>query len=226
MGVGTGSERHLKLAKKTECNIVKGGDAKYRPHCEGHRFKDGSTPWPNEIHHILCEHAIKAFDIEKIPWEDFLYIKRCLHITPWDINQADNLIGLPTKIGLRSKVHRPAILPLNRPCHQVDHNTAKGYTVEVKDWLHTNVWNSLKAAKDAHKVDEKSIKEQLDNGVKHFARVVKKRGERGGGTDICYRNRFETAYKKRWYRPFSMGKKPTELSPGGRNEPQVFTAIR
>jgi hypothetical protein len=104
--------------------------------------------------------------------------------------------------------------PENLPSHQVDHNTRGGYTSEVDKYLTDNVWNSLAAKQAVHEVDVASMKKALEDGSDEFRRRIDDRGQRKGGTKICWQHRFDAAYESLWYHPFSMGKKPSRRYPG------------
>src|SRR2546426_10312046 len=113
--------KHLALPKKCKSVIVRKGN--YRGSCppyQGRNFSTGRTPWGNQVHHILCEHAITDFDLDK---DKFDYIKACLCIAEWDINskkygkQGRNLVGLPLKPAYLKSYGKT---PSNLPCHDVD----------------------------------------------------------------------------------------------------------
>lgn len=212
--------KHLSLPAKCSSVLVRKGN--YRGNCPPHggrKFTDGKTPWRNQVHHILCEHAITDFSVPK---DKFDYIKACLCIAAWDINVANNLVGLPMKsVYIRSGGKTPT----NLCCHNVDHNTSDGYTNEVKKWLHKNIWDTLQANQKDHKVEAKDIAGQLDGCISHFKGILKQRGARNLGTLSSYTKRFDADQAKKWYKPFSMAAKPTHRSPGGRFELKIFKAI-
>jgi hypothetical protein len=227
------NDRHMTVPQDSKSKIAKGSS--YRKNCENHRFPNENKPWPNEVHHILCEHAIKAFSKADIPYEDFLYIKRCLRITDdpggpngkWDIDSPKNLIGLPLKIAVTQKNQ----IDLNLPCHNYDHNTKRGYTWEVKDYLHNRVWKNLKAAQGGHDVQPENIRKQLDNCIEHFKKLLDPankgaRGRRNGGTRKSWERRFEPSQKDRWFEPFSMAKDPTPKRPFSGRKRKVFAAVK
>ncbi|WP_437806607.1 hypothetical protein [Sorangium sp. So ce1078] len=172
----------------------------------------------SEVHHIVCEHSIKLrFNAYKHePTRD--YIEDCLWITDWDINNVNNLIGLPTnqrfRVDWASTSDTSRWTPIDLPSHQVDHNTSDGYTHEVSLWLQKNVWDTLNAAKKQHAVDAAKIKRQLEKGEKHFREELQERGTREPGKLVAWPNRRNAEYAKMWYHPFSMGKKPRHRNPG------------
>jgi hypothetical protein len=201
---------------------------KYRKTCKDPGdFPTGSIPWRNQIHHILCEHAI--LDIEPdndSSGEKREYIDACLCIADYDLNNVDNLRGLPLK---SAYVKSQGTIPQNLPCHNVDHNTVDGYTNEVKEWLHNNIWNTLIDQRKKHETSAKVIVAQLNTCTTTFKGVLTKRGKRGvkpGGTLINWQNRFDPKNEDTWYEPFSMAKTPTKRSPGGRWMPAFFEMIR
>ncbi len=167
-----------------------------------------------QAHHILCNHGIAARkhldDAERVR-----FLEACLKAGDWDLNNKDNLIGLPTnkqfrRIGFNSD-------KLDKLCsHQVDHNTKKGYTKEVVDWLKEEVWDTLEIKKNEHGFEPKDIKDQLEDCTADFTQKLKDRGEREGGTKECWGKRFKGSsdFKKKWYHPFSMAQRPNPRNPG------------
>ncbi|WP_437979826.1 hypothetical protein [Sorangium sp. So ce117] len=185
-----------------------------------------------EVHHILCEHSIETrFGYYKDdPTRD--YIEDCIWITDWDINNANNLIGLPRnrrfRVDWASTSDTSRWTPLDVPSHQVDHNTSDGYTKEVSKWLQKNLWDTLSAAKKQHAVDAAKIKRQFVKGEKHFREELEERGTREPGKLVAWPNRFKEEYEKTWYHPFSMGKKPRHRHPGapGKVATGLFAKLR
>lgn len=220
---------HMTLPARCKSVIDKGSDSNYRPNCppyevNGRKFTSGSTPWANEIHHILCEHAISDFDDTMGP-EKLEYIRDCLCDADWDINDKNNLIGLPEK---SVYVNSRGTTPVNLPCHTIDHNTADGYTNEVLAWLHSNIWESLTITKSNHQMTPTTVKQLLDETVDHFKGELKRRGKRSTGTTPAYANRFESSWEQTWYLPFSMANDGhvRERSPGGRGNLPIFDEIK
>lgn len=181
---------------------------------------DGKTPYKNQIHHILCEHAI----LDRNPSGDAdgskkSFIKECLCMIEWDINDESNLIGLP----LKSAYTRPGVVkPVNYCCHNVDHNTSEGYTNECKKWLHDNVWNTVVDKKKPHQVNADNIVSALKTCTSTFKGILTKRGRRNDGTESSWKNRFT---EPEWHHPFSMASEPSDRSPGGRGMPRVLKMI-
>src|SRR3974390_2598864 len=134
------SKKHADLPSPCKAKLVRSSN--FRNNCTNPRpMPTGKSPYKNQIHHILCEHAI--LDIQPLGDSDgkkAKFIKDCLCSTSWDINVSNNLIGLPLKSVYRNTDGRT---PQNFCCHNVDHNTADGYTYECKQWLHRQIWNRL-----------------------------------------------------------------------------------
>lgn len=199
----------------------------YRKNCSNPMaMPNGMTPWPNQIHHILCEHAV--LDIQPSNDADgkkLAYINECLCIADWNINDSTNLIGLPLK---PAYIKSRGTDPQNLPCHEVDHNTSNGYTFECKQWLHNNVWNTLIDRRKAHETSAEDIIAALKKCTSLYKSIITKRGNRGPGrcgTEICWKKRFEKKYEYEWYKPFSMSSDPSHRSPGGRWLPDIFEKI-
>lgn len=221
-------KKHMTLPARCKSVIDKGSDSNYRPNCppyDGRKFTSGTRPWSNEIHHILCEHAITDFDDAMEP-EKLAYIKDCLCDADWDINDGNNLIGLPEKTVYKNSDGKT---PVNLPCHQIDHNTGDGYTNEVLAWLHSNIWESLTITKSDHQMTPTTVKGLLDETVEHFKGELTRRGKRSTGTAKAYQKRYDDdGWEKKWYLPFSMANDGhvRERSPGGRGYLPVFDEIK
>lgn len=174
----------------------------YRSKCT-----DGFTDGYWEAHHVACNHAVEGRVIEK----NKDYVEDCLWITEWDLNNPDNLIGLPKNKQYRTSDGK---VPSNKCSHQVDHNTSDGYTNECKQWLKDNVWDTLNDKRKKHENNAKNIKQQFEDCTDHFKALLDFRGIRKGGTLNCWDNRFNPDYKEKWYYPFSMGNDPRKRHPG------------
>jgi hypothetical protein len=214
---------HLKLPKKCPSIIIRKGD--YRTPCppyKGTSFPTALKPWPNQIHHILCEHAIVDLQVDKAKFD---YIKDCLCIANWDINskrfgkKGHNLIGLPLKDAYKQNYGKA---PINLPCHDVDH---PDYTDEVNKWLHKNVWNSLVVQQKVHQVAADAIKKQLNTCTSNFKGVLKRRGRRNKGTLWSWEHQRDAGQEKKWYKPFSTSATPRKRAPYRHPKPQ-FTIIK
>ena len=103
-----------------------------------------------QAHHILCNHSVAQTNIDAAFTSagiDLTYGNDVVWITPWDLNDGHNMIGLPTNWQHRLNAGKD---PLNLPSHQVDHNTKDGYTDECTKWLKKNVWNKVKEWGKSH----------------------------------------------------------------------------
>lgn len=203
------------------CNSKLERSSTYRDKCTNPcKMATGKSPYKNQIHHILCEHAI--LDIQPAGDDDgkkLQFIKDCLCMAVWDINDPSNLIGLP----LKSAYTRPGVnKPQNHCCHNVDHNTSDGYTNEVKGYLHRVVWNELIDQKKPHSVNVDNIVQALKDCTSLYTDILTARGLRNKGTELSYANRFT---QPKWYAPFSMSLNPTPRSPGGRGMPKILKML-
>jgi hypothetical protein len=162
-----------------------------------------------QVHHELPVSSVQDASIKKvIPDEDeFKTIRNCLACTKWDIDNKDNVIGLPLKRAFVSKGASKTGL-WNLPCHMYGHNQ---YTAKVKVKLKHQVWNkALKKAEDC-KVDFNDLKEELMAASKIWHTFLVDRGTRNGGTETCWKER---RYRKEWWVPFSMDPgKPEPVRP-------------
>jgi hypothetical protein len=223
-----GKKDHKALGPTCDGRITKDG-VDYRSPCpeyidpdtgQKHKFPTKDKPWRNEIHHILCEHAITDFGAYDAQSD---FIRDCLCDTPWDINsvkhngEGHNLLGLPLKPAYRKSYGRE---PVNLPCHDVDHPE---YTEEVQQWLEENVWKSLAKKTNKHDVDLTDLATQLRRCTSHFKRALKRRGRRNGGTVKSWQN--QTEQKATWFLPFSLSKNPRRRVPYRQVKPQ-FTIIQ
>lgn len=170
-----------------------------------------------QAHHILCNHSVTQANIaEAIPAADLPFAEDCLWITDWNLNNAHNMIGLPTNWQYRLSDGK---VPTNHPSHQVDHNTTDGYTDECTDWLKDNVWNKIKDKGKDHQANATNMQGVLKGASDHFRGELAKRGTRpdGKGTAHCWAHRFPTSppsatpaeqasyqQEPKWYFPFSM----------------------
>ena len=155
----------------------------------------------------------------------------CLWITKWDLNDPANLIGLP--LYKQYKMSSGAS-PVNMCAHNIDHNTSDGYTKECKDWLKTNVWDTLNDKQKDHDVNADAIRKQLEDCTDEFKDKLEDRGTgnrlpggKGPGTLVSFQNRFDPNWRTKWYYPFSMALKPRRRNPGTRkNLAELFKQIK
>jgi hypothetical protein len=166
-----------------------------------------------QAHHIVCVSSVgkRRVDYPKEPPELADYLEACLWVTPWDINDGKNLIGLPLNSQYRDSNGKE---PGDLPSHQVDHTSREGYTHEVSNYLMENVWRCLTAKKEVHEVDVATLKRELEEVSDEFRQRLIDRGGRQGGTKLCWEKRFEEGFKRTWYHPFSMGRNPSPRFPG------------
>jgi hypothetical protein len=175
----------------------------YRANCS-----DGFVSGLWQAHHITCHHALGGREIADKYLE---YVNDCLWITDWDLNDSANLVGLPLNMQYRMS---DGTDPVDKCSHQVDHNTQGGYTDECKQWLKTNVWDTLTNVRKKHEVTAKDLKAALNQCTGVFKGKLTKRGSRKGGTVTCWNNRHKPSYAEKWYYPFSMGDTPSHRHPG------------
>ena len=201
----------------------------------GKGYAEGGGGWATwQSHHIVCLSAVTdrpAKDTKTKPLlEDSLYI------TPWNINEADNMIGLPQKHRykkaydtdipktLKGAARAAAVAkaqPQNLPAHNIDHNTDDGYTDDVVKHLKNEVWNKFDSKAKDHLKDAEWLQKRLNAAVTKFYDILIERGGRKGvsgrgakGTAAAWLNRMNKANKDSWINPFSMANKPTKRSPG------------
>lgn len=199
---------HAAPTAKRESRLTRSSN--YRQTCTAW-FSPGHTPnfadlW--QAHHVACDHALGGREVDPVDRE---YVEQCLWITKWDLNDADNLVGMPLN---KQYKRSDGTMPVNLPSHQVDHNTTRGYTDECKDWLKDNLWDTLKAGQDPHTVDPKDIAATLKACTATFKAKLVARGFRSGGTVAAWTTRFDAANERTWYHPFSMGAAPEHRGPG------------
>lgn len=163
-------------------------------------------------HHILCCMAVKSINVDS---PDLPYIEDCLWITDWDVNNPDNLIGLPVK---QQYVASKGLIPANRCAHNVDHPI---YNQDVCKWLKKNVWDKVKGQQAPHNVDPKCIASDLKNCSMTFDTFLAAYAIRNGGTVSSWTNRFTQT--DTWYQPFSMAATPSPRHPG--TDPNTFARL-
>ena len=183
---------------------------------EGYRL--GLGLW--QAHHILPVSALNSDKHISASPENLEYIVSCLCITDWNVNAEPNVIGLDNKVPYMFDKIYP--LPRNLPSHLIDHDH---YTKESYDYMEANVWDSLKDAREVHKLDPKSIESQLNDATTYFKGEVEARGKRNNGTIWCWDHRFDTGMEEKWYVPFSMSDNPRKRHPGAKFVLQWLTNI-
>ena len=219
----TTAKKHSAVPVPCKSKLTKSSSKSYRAACANPcAMNDGKTPYNNQIHHILCEHAIAVIEPADDPsGEKLSLINDCLCMITWDINEAVNLIGLPMK---SAYVNSGGRIPKSSCCHNVDHGSADGYTQECIDYLHAQIWDTIVDKKKSHQVNAKNILQALKDCTTEFTTRLTNRGLRDGSdTQVSYVNRLT---RPKWYHPFSMAKKPTKRSPGGSRMPRILKMIR
>ncbi len=176
---------------------------------------DSCAHW--ESHHIACNHAVEGRDVSI----NRAYVENCLWVTPWDLNNEDNLIGLPLKSQYSVSGGRS---PVNLPAHNIDHDM---YTDDCKKWLKDQVWDTLNDKKVDHEINAMAIEKQLKKCTTTFGSRIKACGIRNGGTLISYQNRFERSWKNKWYKSFSLALMPRKRLPGTKKDlSKLFSRIK
>jgi len=169
-----------------------------------------------ESHHIACNHAVEGRIISK----NKAYVENCLWITDWDLNNNDNLIGLPKKRQYENSSGRS---PINLCAHNIDHDH---YTDDCKEWMKINIWDTLNDKQKDHDVKATDIQQQLKSCTTIFKTRLDTLGISNGGTLISYRNRFKTGWEDKWYEAFSMSLSPRKRNPGSmRDLNKLFNII-
>jgi A nuclease family of the HNH/ENDO VII superfamily with conserved AHH len=198
-------------------------DSKYRTDCATGYTKGSKKQ--RQIHHILCVESVDRFHEFYKGTTKPRYIKKCLELAGYNINHANNTIGLPLNYQIK-RSYRPLDVPgappvvtppelINHPGHQVDHNTKGGYRDTVADDLKEVVWESLDKAEKAHDEDADKILKLMEGRENWWRKqLVNVYGIRQGGTIPGWKNRQLDAWKKKWYQPFSMARKPRFRHPG------------
>lgn len=194
----------------------------------GFHFEGTTKPNRSEVHHILPVATIQArrrfFDEKGL---NATFLNDLMTNVKWDINGEKNLIEMPTNEQFRrgyDSLPEGDWKPTGLPSHNCDHTGEDGYFREVLEHLEQQVWSTLESKKPSHEVDVANVQKALEDAVTHFRDALKMRGTTkwGLGQKEGWKNRFESSYKDRWYKPFSMCKKPSERSPGRAGEDPVL----
>jgi hypothetical protein len=172
----------------------------------------GKTPRWLEVHHLLCVHACSDSTFPEDA--DATFLKNCLAITPWCINDhtypvgegESNVIGLPTKQAYVSD-KTPAWDQF--PCHQVDHDI---YLDDVNKYVTAKIWKALAQAKEEEACEQltpENIKAKFTTASKKWRAHLVTRGKCFGGTkaclDYCFKGKPHPIINdQNWHIPFSM----------------------
>lgn len=204
----------------------------------------GGPDW--QSHHIICLMATGEY--RKVSDSDQKkYLEETLWSTEWNINEAPNMIGLPTRSWYRKEYSDDNFTPVNLPSHNNDHNITGGYLDEIKGYLKKNVWDKFNPKKKDHNKDPGTLKAQLESTSKHFEGILLGRGKRNKGTISSWKTRFEDNIDKDarkaayggtrtpkspsphapdkpnlWYFPFSMSRRPKPRSPGQKHSDMTW----
>ncbi len=178
-------------------------------------WESGRKPWRCSAHHILPVSCFKLNNIKCSPKDKKYYVRRCLWVSKWNVNGGsrfegttgdNNLVRLPTKSGYtktypnRRRPHYIEPSPEDECMHSGSWSEHYLYNKEVQQWLNDNIWKKLQENKEKHKGKGKSILAELQRGEKHFRKQLGLRGQRNGGTVVCW----EDKKRKNRTRPFSM----------------------
>ncbi len=191
-------------------NVQRGRTSKnHKTNCaEGYR-PGGKTPDKDycQIHHVLPISSVQDASIKEwVPDEqEFRIARKSFGLTSWDVDQTDNVIGLPLKRAFVSKLAPQKDL-WNLPCHIYGHPQ---YTQFVKASLVVLVWDKIvMMAEECPPASNEAIQGEVEATSKYSFDWLK---SRGAGTKICWKKR---RYMKGWYIPFSMDPgKPAEVKP-------------
>jgi len=179
----------------------------------------GHSPRWMEVHHLLCVHSCS--DSTFPPNADTAFIKNCLAITEWCINDhtypvgagESNVIGLPTKQAYVSDLTGAWDM---LPCHQVDHDL---YLKDVEKYVTDKIWGSLLQAKEEEACEQltpENIKKKFTTGCKIWRAFLVARGKYFGGTkaclDYCLKGGPHPIINdQNWHIPFSMAPNKTSI---------------
>jgi hypothetical protein len=198
------SWKDFKRQRQGDTHIEHCGSGYYKPSC---RVRLGRF---RQIHHIVCVSTVQDGYISETLTDpnDLSFIKKCLKITKWDINAAENNIGLPLK---KAFFVKPNDSWDNLPCHQIDHDI---YTEAVKNSLYYNIWSKLLQDQEECNIEPVSIQAKLNRMSDKWRQFLEKRGSGkdsgGNNAKTCWEHR-NGKLKNIWYIPFSMDPgKPTE----------------
>ncbi len=192
-----------------------------------HRTNNGSHGYVglstfSNVHHIVCISSMANGTIEGYvtdkPQYDF--IQNCLAETPWDINSAPNLVGLPKK-----GAYVDPVAPKNWdtwPCHQVDHPS---YLEKVSDRLNENVWTTCQDVAQDCKLKGQAIASQLKTESSYWLGKLS-----GRPTKQAWDTRFNAdgTPNPLWFWPFSMDSddpSPRQPPPDWTKQPGVLGTL-
>lgn len=236
--------KHAGQAGKCKIVLWEQGE-KHRAESRKNGFSGGTAGSHWQSHHIICIMATGDRKLASAEQSD--YLEFCLWNTDWNINEAPNMIGLPTRARYRQEYYAGNYDPVNIPSHNNDHNITGGYAEEVKGYLKKNIWDKFNPKDKIHERDAESLKAQLESTSKHFEGILRGRGMRNKGTVSSWKTRFDDnedrdARKAQyggkskaaspsphapdkpnlWYFPFSMSRRPKPRSPGANDSKMTW----
>jgi hypothetical protein len=177
-----------------------------------------------EFHHII---PIEIMQDSSLPPEKVDFARKCMALTDWNINNSENLIGLPTKLPYEAADRHlnkglemlAAVLDVphnifgaipDLPCHQREHDK---YNRKLNTDFRSKIWNKLIKKRRACKMDGEKLKGQLETASGEWREFLVKRGAGPPSASTCWPNRNQKSFRKIWYKPFSMAIKPAKAEP-------------
>jgi hypothetical protein len=202
---------HMEDPKEWKFKRNRNGDEHSDNCTDGYIQPKGRDPNVLEIHHLLCVHACsdETFPADMTE-DDRTFIYACFAITEWNINGADNNIGLPRKWAFVKDPGNTTGWD-KLPCHQVDHDR---YLKAVNKWIQDNIWKKCKSAKKKEKCEllkGKALATMFNQGSDDWKTFLKDRGQEYEGTrrclEYCLKGESNPVLEANWYVPFSMAPK-------------------
>jgi hypothetical protein len=201
--------RHTEKCKKTTS-----ADCKYEDRYVGALSPPTApTTFPKtgfSRHHIVPVSSVGKFEVlSAYSAEDRDKILKVYKKTKWCTSREENITILPLKA---EYVGSSAIHDLNRPCHNLDHGCAQGYTDEVTEAVESQVWSKFQKAVDKKDHPKpKDVAKAIMDIEDDFSTKLEQRGARNKGTSIAlsengkWKTKDEAAPTE-WWLPFSMAK--------------------
>lgn len=204
---------HPKPPKKVECirapvgkqhiNKCKEGFGFAGPPGKENQHIGPAKPKSVEVHHIFC---VEAASDSKIPsGTDMDYLEACFKLTPWNINETHNTIGLPRKWAYVRDKDGSKTGWDGYACHMVDHDR---YLKQVITWLGENVWSNLDKAQKNKKceiINGKNLTTKLESCTNKFKPGLKSRKTKLA-MDYCHGVPKTGFTDATWFKEFSMWK--------------------
>ena len=223
------NKEHVDKIIESKFNRQRASTETLRANCStGYAFTHGGkAARQSEYHHILPVETIQDASIE--PSDELDFFHNCMAMTTWDINESENLIGLPTKIPYLEfdrdpdrNVARSSDRTANKfhsqirnlaaalgafgtipdlPCHKNDHPR---YNEDLILYIQRNVWQVLQIERQKCKIQGKSILKELRSASSHWRKFLVNRGADHGGAAHCWENREKPEYAEYWFIPLSL----------------------